>query len=102
MNNPSTPWYGTPQNWADILKGTSEGVGTAMQGASAFANTKKEAKEAKRRTIADLLNKALKRQQGLFRVGQEYSDDLNDYQSQALQQVARGFVDSMRGATNRG
>lgn len=96
------PWYGTASNWADILKGVSEGAGSAMQGAAALATSKEEAKEAKRRTLSNLLNNALKRKQGLFRVGQEYSDDLNDFQSQALQQVARGFVDALHGSTNRG
>jgi hypothetical protein len=72
-----------------------------MGGASGYATSKKEAKEAKRRTLANLLNSALKRNQHLFHAGQEYSDDMNDYQSQALQQVARGFVNALQGSTQR-
>ena len=66
---------------------------------SANANSKREAKEAKRRTLANLLNSSLKRNQNLFRMGQEHSDDMNDFQSQAVQQVARGFVDALQGST---
>jgi hypothetical protein len=32
-------------------------------------------------------------------MGQEHSDDMNDFQSQALQQVARGFVQALQGST---
>jgi hypothetical protein len=100
-NNGGAPWYGTPNNWATILSGAAEGAGSMMQGASAAANSKKEAKEAKRRTLSNLLNQALKRNRSLFRVGQEYGDEMNDYQTQALQQMARGFVESLSGSTGR-
>lgn len=97
----SVPWYGTASNWADIIKGGAQGATSAMAGASAYANSKEEAKEAKRRTLSNLLSQALKRNRNLFRVGQEYSDEMNDFQSQALQNVARGFVDALQGATSR-
>lgn len=86
-------------NWATILSGAGMGATSALQGMGANANSKMEAKEAKRRTLANLLNQALKRNQSLFRNGQEHGDDMNDFQSQALQQVARGFVESLNGST---
>lgn len=95
----ATPWYGNAEGWSNIISGAGQGAGAAMQGASAYATNKREAKEAKRRTLANLLNSALKRNQGLFRTGQEHADDMNDYQSQALQQVARGFVEALQGST---
>lgn len=98
MTTPSSP-YGTSQDWATIISGAGQAAGSAMQGASAYANSKKEAKEAKRRTLANLLNQAMKRNQGLFRVGQEHSDEMTDFKSQALQQVANGFVQSLNGST---
>jgi hypothetical protein len=91
--------YGTPQDWATILGGTEKGASSAMQGANAIANSKVEAKEAKRRTLANLFNQARKRSQGLERVGREHSGDINDFQSQAMQQVARGFVEALQGST---
>jgi len=98
----NVPWYGTPGDWSKIIQGAGEGAGQAMQGAAQFANSKAEAKEAKRRTLANLMNSAMKRNRALFRTGQDYQNDMNDFQTQALQQVARGFVDSLQGSTGRG
>jgi hypothetical protein len=94
--------YGSPQDWATILSGVGQGSSAALQGSAGAAQTKSEAKELKRRTLANLMNQAMKRDQGLFKVGQEYNDEMNDFQNQALQQVARGFVDALGGSTRRG
>ena len=40
------PWYGTSQDWSQIISGAGQGAGSAMQGASAYATSKREAKEA--------------------------------------------------------
>jgi hypothetical protein len=89
--------YGSASDWASILASAGQGAGSALQSATANASSRAEAKEAKRRTLANLLNGSLKRSQGLFRAGQEHSDELSDYQSQAMQQMARGFVEAMNG-----
>ena len=94
--NTQVPWYGTPKDWSQILAAGGQGASSALQSASAYATSKKEAKEAKRRTLANLLNNALKRNQGLFRAGQEHADEMNDYQNQALMQAARGFVNAFQ------
>jgi len=99
QNSGNSGSYGSAGDWAQIISGAGQGVGSAMQGATANANNKMEAKEAKRRTLANLLNQALKRNQGLFRVGQEHTDEMKDFQSQAMQQMARGFVEAMQGTT---
>lgn len=91
--------YGSAKDWASIISGAGQGASSAMQGATSYATSKNEAKEAKRRTLANLMSQAMKRNQGLFRVGQEHADDMNDFQSQAIQQVARGFVDALQGST---
>ena len=91
--------YGSPKDWASIISGAGQAASSAMQGTTSYATSKKEAKEAKRRTLSNLMNQAMKRNQGLFRVGQEHANDMNDFQSQAIQQVARGFIDSMNGST---
>ncbi len=95
----SVPWYGAPKDWAQMISGAGQGASTAMQSTAANASSQKEAKEAKRRTLANLLSHALKRNQALFRAGQEHSDDINEHQSQAMQNVARGFVDALQGST---
>lgn len=87
------------QDFATLIQGAGQGAGSAMGGIAQNASSKAEAKEAKRRTLANLLNQALKRNQNLFRVGQEHADEMNDFQSQAMQQVARGFVEALQGST---
>lgn len=100
MSSPeSTGGYGSAKDWAQIIRAGGEGASSAMQGATANATSKKEAKEAKRRTLANMMSQAMKRNQGLFKVGQEHADDMNDFQSQAIQQVARGFVNALKGST---
>lgn len=97
MTAPNASPFGSAKDWSTVISGVGQGAGAAMQGAASYANTKREAKEAKRRTLANLLNQAMKRNQGMFRMGQEHADDINDYQSQAMQQVARGFVEGLQG-----
>lgn len=91
--------YGSANDWAKIIQSSGEGAGSAMQSMAANAASHAERKEAKRRTLANLLNQALKRNQNLQQVNQEYGDDMSDFQSQALQNTARGFVNSLRGST---
>jgi len=93
--------YGSPDDWSQIISGASKGAETAIQGDNDFANAKGDAKESKRRTLSNLMNNAMKRSRGLFRTGQDYQDEMNDFQSQALQQVARGFVNALQGSTRR-
>lgn len=99
MTAPQTSNYGTANDWSQIISGAGQGASNAMQGNSAYINSRAEAKEAKRRTLANLMNQALKRGQGMHRIGQEYSDDMTDFKSQAMQQVARGFVEALHGST---
>jgi hypothetical protein len=96
-----SPYNSTAQNWAQIAAAGGQGAASGLQGMSANANSKREAKEAKRRTLSNLLNSSLKRNTNLFRSGQENMDDMNDFQSQAMQQVARGFVEALQGSTGR-
>lgn len=84
--------YGSAGDWADVIKGLGEGAGSAMKGSSAKAGSKKEAKEAKRRTLSNLLNQAIKRDRSLFRTKQEHSDEMKGYQNEALMHMARQFA----------
>lgn len=93
--------YGSPSDYAKILSGAAEGTSGALKGAAQFANTELEAKEAKRRTLAKLLQEAMKRNRALFKTSQEYNEDLNDTRSNSMQHVARGFVDALHGSTGR-
>lgn len=90
--------YGNAGDWANVLGGMAKGVQSASPPAmSSFSP--KDAKEAKRRTIANLINQALRRDQSVAQAQQGYSNDVSDYQAQALQQLARGFTSAMQGST---
>lgn len=95
----STGW--SPETIATILAGVSQGASSAMNrpGYAALANNKKDAREAKRRTLANSFNAAMQRRAALSNAGQQHADDMNDFQSQAMQQVARGFVQALQGST---
>ncbi len=97
MSSPPPSNYGSASDWANIMASSAQGAGQAMQGNSAYANTKMDAKEQKRRTLANLLSQAMKRNRGLYQHGQEHQNDMSDFQSQALQQLANGFVQSLQG-----
>lgn len=90
--------YGNAGDWANVLGGLSKGVQAASP-PSMSSFSKKDALEAKRRTIANLLNQALRRNQGMSQAHQGYANDVSDYQAQALQQLARGFTAAMQGST---
>lgn len=108
MSNPNgqigaaqTPWYGSPEAIATLISGISQGASSAFSRPSAMplSNNKKEAKESKRRIKANLLNQSIENSTALNRANRQYQDEMRDFQSQAMQQVARGFVDALRGST---
>ena len=99
MTTPTSSPYGNARDWSTIISGAGEGASSAFKGATANATNKLEAKEAKRRTLSNMLNQALKRNQGLFRVGQEHADEMSDFQAQSMQNVARQFVEALQGST---
>ncbi len=94
-----TSSWGDPKDWGQIISGIGSGVNTAMQSNAGLANSKREAKQTKKKTLANMLSQAMKRKQDFSRAGQEYSDDMADHQSQSLQQIARGFVDALQGSS---
>ena len=89
--------YGSAEDYAKVFKGSAEGAGSATAGASSGAIHARQAREAKRRTLAKFMNDAIKRNQQLYHSGQEHGDEMSDYQSQSLQNIARGFINSMQG-----
>jgi hypothetical protein len=86
-------------DWASVIQGAGQGAQSAMNARAANQGSKAEAKEAKRRMLANLFNNSLKRRQNYMRMGQDHNDEMNDFQTQALQNVARGFVESLQGSS---
>ena len=99
---PAKSNWGNPQDWASIIGGAGQGAAEGFRGAAQQANTKQELKEAKRKTFAELLRNALKRDLSMYRADVGHQDQMTSMSGDAMQQVARGFADSMRGITNRG
>jgi len=89
-------------DWANVIHGAGKGAGEGFKTAGQYAATKADAKESKRRTLADLLKNALKRDLAMYRADVGHQDEMSSMQGDALQQMARGFVDSLRGAQVRG
>jgi len=89
-------------DWATVIQGAGQGAAEGFKSAGQGAATKAEAKELKRRTWADLLKNALKRDLAMYRADVGHQDEMSSMQGDALQQMARGFVDSLRGAQVRG
>lgn len=94
----STSSASNTDRWNDIIQGAAQGAGSGMTAAAANSGSVAESREAKRRTLANIFNKAMKRRMALGKVKQEYGDEMNDYQSQAMQQVARGFAEALQGS----
>ncbi len=88
--------YGNAHDWSSIISSAASGAGSAMQRNNSYESNKMENKERKRRTFADMLNQAMGRSQALSNARQENSDDTADFRSQAMQQMARGFIQALQ------
>lgn len=82
---------------ATVTAAALQGGGSAMGGAASAKAQKKQAKETKRQTLADMYNKALQREFDLHRFGQEQSGTNTARRSAALQETANGFSRSLTG-----
>ena len=92
----STTSNGTNQDWASLIHGMGQGASEGLRSSTQYAQTKKDQKELKRRTYADLLKNALRRDLAMYRADTGHQNDMTNLQGDALQQVARGFSDSLR------
>ena len=93
--------YGNAGDWASVLGGIGQGIQNASSSGGGSTFDRKDALEQKRRTLANMLNQALRRNQGMEIAQQGYGHDLNDYQAQIMQQIARGFTSAMQGTTGQ-
>lgn len=78
------------------LGGGFQGMGAAQSAKATKYQARKAAREQKRKTLADLLNEALKREfeagQNLLKRQQEYRGE----ESRALQNLANQYVQALR------
>jgi hypothetical protein len=92
-------WYGNSRDWSQIIAQGAKGATSGMQGNAQNVNSRREAKEAKRRTLANMLNKSLRRNQDLFKAQQNYGGEMTDLKSQAMQQLAKGYAEALQGTS---
>ena len=92
----------TSADWASIISGAGQGASSAFGSMAQNAGSRMESRANKKKTLADLYNNHLKRQMGMYRANNQYMDDTTDYQSQALQGIANGFVKALNGSSRRG
>jgi hypothetical protein len=81
---------------ATVAAGALQAGGSAMGGAANAKAAKKQAKEMKRQTLADMYNKALQRQLDYFKFNQEQEGTNTARRTAALQEMANGFTRALR------
>ncbi len=82
---------------ATVTAAALQGGGAAMGGAASAKAQKKQAKETKRQTLADMYNKALQREFDTYRFSQEQGGTNTARRNAALQETANGFSRSLIG-----
>lgn len=86
---------------ASIIHGVGKGASNVLGSQTSNVRSRADAREARRRTQARLLNAALRRQQNQFQNANEFQNELGDQKNSIMQDVARGFVHSLQGVTRR-
>jgi hypothetical protein len=86
--------------WAAIISGVSQGAQAAMSSPDT-GSAKKDAKERKRRTLANLLSQALQRKSKQHNASQAHLGEMKDLKSQVMQQQAKGFVHALQGSKKK-
>ena len=82
--------------YGNIISGAAKGVAGALKTHNDLAMAKEEMKNEKRRRLAQILSQARRRDAGFADMLADQGDQTRDYQSQAIQDVARGFVETFR------
>src|ERR1700677_1752178 len=95
-NNDTDSWVSRFRSGLSKDKGSYAKAGkkAISEGSEAYQNAR-SIKESKRKALADLLNSSMNRNQDLFDADRESQNEMADFQSQAMQQIARGFVNSL-------
>lgn len=89
--------WGGAGPWATIISSSFEGLGSGMQAGASKAAGKKQAKEMKRATLADMLNKALGRELDLYKFTSEQGGINTGRRAAALQETANSFIRALTG-----
>lgn len=82
---------------AAVTAAALKGGGDAMAGSAQGKGLKRQAKESKRQTLADMYNKALQREMDLFKFNQEQGGTNTARRAAALQETSNGFTRALTG-----
>ena len=81
---------------AQAMQGVAQGIGAGMQAKASKYGSKKQAKENKRKTLADLLNEALKREYEAGQSTRKSQMENRTQQAQVLQNLANQYIQALR------
>lgn len=81
--------------WATIIQGLGQGLSSGLNAMGQAGASKKTKKEAKRQTLADMLNKALAREFDLNRFISSHGGEMAFNRGKALRSTANEFTKSM-------
>ena len=81
----------------EVLGGAAEGTAGALRHGAEMARSKDELKEIKRRRKHETLAKNIQNQMRMKRMQREHTNEMAGFNADAMQDVARGFVDALRG-----
>lgn len=91
----------TAKEYSDVIGKTASATGSFFDSSAQRAQTEEELREKKRRTFADLLRNALKRDVSMYRADVGHQDEMSSMQGQNMQEIAAGFANALKGATTR-
>lgn len=90
--------WGSDEDWAEIVKGAASGAQSALK-SPVYGSGKKDAKESKRRTLANVLNNALNRKHKTKKEQKTHKNEMTDFKNQVLQHAARNFSSALQGSS---
>lgn len=82
--------------WGDIASEGAKEAGETINRSAVLAQNKEQLKLAKKKRLAEMLARGLKRDTNLYRLQNEIGDENTENQVSAIQDVARGFAESYR------
>jgi hypothetical protein len=83
-------------DYSKLIGTGAEEAGKAIHKMEERKHRKEILKEKKRRRLADMLSKALKRDTELYRLSTESGDEATNNRVNAIQDVARSFAESYK------
>ena len=87
--------------WFNVIGKASEGASKARKSKDDYEQIKKELKEKKRNTLANLLSQSANRSQSASHLESDYGNEMADVKGDSMKEVARGFAQALSGSTRR-